>query len=83
MSMSRDSRLEREREFEEQLNNKISNDNDRKELIKTFDQYKKQIRQNYRRYFDQQLDRQRAKGKRHKLEICPNRVTRTLFFRAG
>jgi len=49
-------RLERKRKLEEQLNNKVSND--RKDLVKKSDEYMKQMQENYRHYYQQQLDKE-------------------------
>ena len=54
--MSEDSRLERKRKLEEQLHNKMSND--WKDLVKKSDEYMKQMQENNRRYYEQQLDKE-------------------------
>ena len=47
--MSQDSRIERKRKLEEQLNSKVSND--WKDLVEKSDQYMKQMQENNRRYY--------------------------------
>jgi hypothetical protein len=54
--MSRDSRLERKRKLEEQLENKVSDD--WKDLVKESDKYMKQMQENNRRYYEQQVDKE-------------------------
>jgi uncharacterized Zn finger protein len=54
--MSQGSRLERKRKLEEQLHNKMSND--WKDLVKKSDEYMKQMQENNRRYYEQQLDKE-------------------------
>ena len=54
--MSRDSRLERKRKSEEQLENKVSDD--WKDLVKESDKYMKQMQENNRQYYEQQVDKE-------------------------
>ena len=54
--MSQDSRVERKRKLEEQLNSKVSND--WKDLVEKSNQYMKQMQENNRRYYEQQLDKE-------------------------
>jgi hypothetical protein len=54
--MSRDSRLERKRKLEEQLENKVSDD--WKDLVKESDKYMKQMQENNRRYYEQPVDKE-------------------------
>ena len=54
--MSRDSRLEKKRKLEEQLENKVSDD--WKDLVKESDKYMKQMQENNRRYYEQQVDKE-------------------------
>lgn len=54
--MSQDSRLERKRKLEEELNGKVSND--WKDLVKKSDEYMKQMQENNRRYYELQLDKE-------------------------
>jgi hypothetical protein len=57
--MSRDqiqSRMERKRKLEDQLNNKISKD--WKDLVSKSDEYMKQMQEGNRRYYQEQIDKE-------------------------